>query len=112
MKFKYIRVAIFILIATALSICLITYAINIEYKQIEYREIPEPIKEETPKIYIEGELTMKDKTEIGKFKVKYKSKNITSIIPPIISGHFDNFQIISIIVFIISLNIFFTSFLY
>ena len=75
MKFKYIRVAIFILIATALSICLITYAINIEYKQIEYREIPEPIKEETPKIYIEGELTMKDKTEIGKFKVKYKSKN-------------------------------------
>mgnify|MGYP003290333283 CR=1 FL=1 len=77
MKFKYIRVAIFILIATALSICLITYAINIEYKQIEYREIPEQIKEETPKIYIEGELTMKDKTEIGKFKVKYKSKNIS-----------------------------------
>ena len=76
MKFKYIRVAIFILIATALSIFLLTYAINLEYKQIEYREIPEQTKKETPKIYIEGELTMKEKNDIGKFKIKYKSESI------------------------------------
>ena len=76
MKFKYLKVAIFILIATALSIFLLTYAINLEYKQIEYREIPEQTKKETPKIYIEGELTMKEKNDIGKFKIKYKSESI------------------------------------
>ena len=76
MKFKYLKVAIFILIATALSIFLLTYAINLEYKQIEYREIPEQTKKETPKIYIEGELTMKEKSDIGKFKIKYKSESI------------------------------------
>ena len=75
MKFKYIRVAIFILIATALSIFLLTYAINLEYKQIEYREIPEQTKKETPKIYIEGNLFMQNKSEIGKFKIKYKSES-------------------------------------
>ena len=47
MKFKYLKVAIFILIATALSIFLLTYAINLEYKQIEYREIPEQTKKDT-----------------------------------------------------------------
>lgn len=76
MKFKYLKVAIFILIATALSIFLLTYAINLEYKQIEYREIPEQTKKETPKIYIEGELTMKEKNDIGKFKIKYQSESI------------------------------------
>ena len=76
MKFKYVKVAIFILIATVLSICLITYAINLEYKQIEYREIPEQTKKETPKIYIEGNLFMQNKKEIGKFKVKYISDKI------------------------------------
>ena len=76
MKFKYLKVAIFILIATALSIFLLTYAINLEYKQIEYREIPEQTKKETPKIYIEGNLFMQNKSEIGKFKIKYKSESI------------------------------------
>lgn len=76
MKFKYLKVAIFILIATALSIFLLTYAINLEYKQIEYREIPEQTKTETPKIYIEGNLFMQNKSEIGKFKIKYKSESI------------------------------------
>ena len=75
MKFKYLKVAIFILIATALSIFLLTYAINLEYKQIEYREIPEQTKKETPKIYIEGNLFMQNKSEIGKFKIKYKSES-------------------------------------
>ena len=76
MKFKYLKVAIFILIATALYIFLLTYAINLEYKQIEYREIPEQTKKETPKIYIEGNLFMQNKSEIGKFKIKYKSESI------------------------------------
>lgn len=76
MKFKYLKVAIFILIATALSIFLLTYAINLEYKQIEYREIPEQTKKETPKIYIEGNLFMQNKSEIGNFKIKYKSESI------------------------------------
>ena len=76
MKFKYLKVAIFILIATALSIFLLTYAINLEYKQIEYREIPEQPKKETPKIYIEGNLFMQNKSEIGNFKIKYKSESI------------------------------------
>lgn len=76
MKFKYLKVAIFILIATALSIFLLTYAINLEYKQIEYREIPEQTKTETPKIYIEGNLFMQNKSEIGNFKIKYKSESI------------------------------------
>ena len=62
MKFKYLKVAIFILIATALSIFLLTYAINLEYKQIEYREIPEQTKIETPKIYIECNLFMQNKS--------------------------------------------------
>ena len=76
MKFKYLKVAIFILIATVLSMFLLTYAINLEYKQIEYREIPEQTKRETPKIYIEGNLFMQNKSEIGKFKIKYKSESI------------------------------------
>lgn len=76
MKFKYIKVAIFILIATILSAYLVIVSINTEHKQIEYREIPENKKIETPRVYIEGDLYMKDKSEIGTFKVKYESNSI------------------------------------
>ena len=48
MKFKYIKVAIFILVATVLSTCLIVVSTNVEYKQTEYIEIPDNKKTETP----------------------------------------------------------------
>ena len=76
MKLKYVKVAMFILIATILSTCLVMVSINTEHKQIEYIEIPENRKQETPKIYIEGDLYMNDKSEIGTFKVKYESDSI------------------------------------
>ena len=76
MKFKYIKVAIFILIATILSACLVIVSINTENKQTEYREIPENKRIETPRVYIEGDLYMKNKSEIGTFKVKYESDSI------------------------------------
>lgn len=76
MKFKYIKVAIFILVATVLSTCLIVVSTNVEYKQTEYIEIPDNKKTETPKLYIEGDLYMKNKSEIGTFKVKYESDSI------------------------------------
>ena len=36
MKLKYVKVAMFILIATILSTCLVMVSINTEHKQIEY----------------------------------------------------------------------------
>ena len=76
MKSKYIKVAIFILIATIFSTSLVIVSTNAEYKQTEYRELPEE-QVYIPRLFIEGDLFMKDKSEIGNFKVKYKDKNIS-----------------------------------
>ena len=46
MKLKYVKVAIFILIATVISVGTIVLSVNTKYKQVEYEEIQERYKEE------------------------------------------------------------------
>ena len=76
MKLKYIKVVSFILIATLLSVGIVFVSTSVKYKQNEYREIPEEKNKITPKIYLEGDLSMKKKTDIGNFKMKYVSDDI------------------------------------
>lgn len=76
MKLKYIKVMIFILIAALLSVGIVSVSLSFTYKQIEYKEVPDQKNSMTPKLYIEGDLSMKTKEEIGNFKVKYVSDTI------------------------------------
>ncbi len=76
MKFKYVKVALIILIATVSLVSILYISIDYKYKQIEYREVPKQQETTIPKIYLEGNLTMTTKEEIGNFKVKYVSDTV------------------------------------